>query len=70
MLCFLLDILLLLLCCCCSLQVVGDTTLELTVAQFWSALGGSSLDLELSFHGIMAQPAAGMHRDSNSVALP
>jgi hypothetical protein len=41
------------------LQVAGDATLELTLSQFWSSLGGSSMEVELSFHGLDAQPAAG-----------
>jgi hypothetical protein len=46
-------------CCCCGgnssfcLQVVGGGTLEVTLSQFWSSLGSSSLQLELSFHGLL-----------------
>jgi hypothetical protein len=39
--------------------VTGDATLELTLSQFWSSLGSSSMEVELSFHGLDAQPAAG-----------
>jgi hypothetical protein len=46
-------------CCSVLLQVAGDTTLELTLSQFWSSLGDSSVEVELSFHGLDAQPAAG-----------
>ena len=45
--------------CRCLLQVAGEATLELTLSQFWSSLGSSSLEVELSFHGLAAQPAAG-----------
>jgi hypothetical protein len=41
------------------MQVAGDATLELTLSQFWSSLGDSSMEVELSFHGLDAQPAAG-----------
>jgi hypothetical protein len=53
------------LCTCClrllrcAAQVAGDATLELTLSQFWSSLGDSSMEVELSFHGLDAQPAAG-----------
>jgi hypothetical protein len=42
----------------CVLQVVGDASLELTLSQFWSSLGGSSIEVELSFHGLSVSPAA------------
>jgi hypothetical protein len=35
------------------LQVVGGGTLEVTLSQFWSSLGSSSLQLEMSFHGLL-----------------
>lgn len=41
-----------------SFQVVGGTTLEVTIAQFWSSLGDSSLDVEVLFHGIECRPEA------------
>ncbi|WIA34935.1 hypothetical protein OEZ86_013218 [Tetradesmus obliquus] len=43
-----------------AFKVAGEATLELTLSQFWSSLGGSSLEVELSFHGLAAQPAAGV----------
>lgn len=48
-----------LLAVCCVVQVVGDCTLELTLSQFWSSLGSSSLEVELAFHGLGVEPAAG-----------
>lgn len=35
-----------------TFAVAQGTTLELTVAQFWSSLGTSTLDMELTFHGV------------------
>ncbi|KAF6251901.1 subtilase family-domain-containing protein [Scenedesmus sp. NREL 46B-D3] len=43
-----------------AFKVAGDATLELTLSQFWSSLGDSSMEVELSFHGLDAQPAAGV----------
>jgi hypothetical protein len=40
------------------LQVVGEASLELTLSQFWSSLGGSNIQVELSFHGLSVSPAA------------
>ena len=34
--------------------VVGGATLEVTLAQFWSSLGESSLEAEVAFYGIEA----------------
>lgn len=39
-------------------QVVGDATLELTLSQFWSNLGSSSIEVEVSFFGLTAEPVA------------
>lgn len=39
-------------------QVVGEASLELTLSQFWSSLGGSNIEVELSFHGLSVSPAA------------
>jgi tripeptidyl-peptidase-2 len=36
-----------------SFPVVDDRTLELCFGQYWSTLGGSELQLELTFHGLM-----------------
>jgi tripeptidyl-peptidase II len=35
-----------------TFAVHSGTTLEITIAQFWSSLGDSSLKMELTFHGI------------------
>ena len=37
--------------------VTGGTTLELTLAQYWSSLGDASLQAELAFHGVLVDPA-------------
>lgn len=42
-----------------ALTVVGDSTLELTLSQFWSSLGNSSLEVEVSFHGLTVHTVAG-----------
>jgi len=39
-------------------QVVSGATLEVTTAQFWSSAGDSSLEQELEFHGVAAEPAS------------
>ena len=39
-------------------QVVGGSTLEVTVAQFWSSLGEGSLAVDVLFHGVECTPAA------------
>jgi hypothetical protein len=41
-----------------SVQVVGEASLELTLSQFWSSLGSSNIQVELSFHGLAVSPAA------------
>ena len=38
--------------------MVGEASLELTLSQFWSSLGASSIQVELSFHGLSVSPAA------------
>jgi hypothetical protein len=38
--------------------VVGDATLELTLSQFWSSLGSSSIEVEVSFFGLSVEPVA------------
>lgn len=35
-----------------SINVVGNTTLEVCLAQYWNALGTSSVDIEVTFRGI------------------
>lgn len=42
-----------------SFTVTPGTTLEVTVAQFWSSLGEATLETELHFHGVHAAPANG-----------
>ena len=39
--------------------MVPDATLELTLAQFWSSLGDSSLAASVSFHGVSVDGATG-----------
>jgi tripeptidyl-peptidase-2 len=41
-----------------SLAVEGGRTLEVTLAQFWSSLGASEVELDVSFHGIEPEPSA------------
>jgi tripeptidyl-peptidase-2 len=36
-----------------SFKVVGGRTLELCLAQFWSSLGATELEAELTFHGLV-----------------
>jgi hypothetical protein len=43
---------------CTHAQVVGEASLELTLSQFWSSLGSSNIEVELSFHGLSVSPAA------------
>ena len=42
-----------------SLPVVPGCTLELTLAQFWSSLGSSSLTAAVCFHGVTVDGASG-----------
>lgn len=46
--------------------VIGGTSLELTIAQFWSSLGEAALDVELSFHGV---EVSGKHRGTAAGSL-
>ena len=39
--------------------MVGGTTLELTLAQFWSSLGPSSLAADVAFHGVTLEGGTG-----------
>ena len=32
--------------------------MELTIAQFWSSLGESSIDIDISYHGIQVAPSS------------
>ena len=41
-----------------AFRVVGGASLELTVAQFWSSLGESSIDVDISYHGIQVAPSS------------
>lgn len=41
-----------------AFAVTGGATLELTLAQYWSSLGGAELEAELAFHGVDARPLA------------
>ena len=38
--------------------MVGGATMEVTTAQFWSQLGEASLEQEIEFHGVTANPSA------------
>lgn len=52
-----------------AVQVAGGGTLEITLGQFWSSLGESSLDAELEFHGAVAEPSS-ISLDGSAGALP
>ena len=39
-----------------AFKVIGGSTLELTVAQFWSSLGDSSFNMEIKYHGLDTTP--------------
>jgi len=36
-------------------RVIGGSTLELALAQFWSSLGSAAIDVEISFHGVQVR---------------
>ncbi|KIY91956.1 hypothetical protein MNEG_16007 [Monoraphidium neglectum] len=40
-------------------RVIGGSTLEVTLCQFWSSLGAASLEIEVSFHGLQVDGALG-----------
>lgn len=42
-----------------AFSVAAGGTLELTLAQFWSSLGGVTLEVDLTFHGVLVEPAVG-----------
>eukprot|EP00798_Chlamydomonas_sp_ICE-L_P009787 gene9786-7671_t len=42
-----------------NIPVVGGAALELTLAQFWSSLGPSSLTADIAFHGVTLQGGTG-----------
>lgn len=48
-------------------QVVGDASLELTLSQFWSSLGNSSMTVELSFHGLQVSPVVADTKNASAV---
>jgi tripeptidyl-peptidase-2 len=53
-----------------SLAVLPGTTLEVTLAQFWSSLGDSALDVELTFHGVqLSSNGGGGGALASSIAL-
>lgn len=52
-----------------SLAVLPGTTLEVTLAQFWSSLGDSALDVELTFHGVQLSSNGGGGALASSIAL-
>lgn len=41
-----------------AFAVADGATMEVTLAQFWSSLGGSRLSAELSFHGVTLTTAS------------
>ncbi|GAB4814120.1 hypothetical protein N2152v2_001166 [Parachlorella kessleri] len=52
-----------------SFAVRAGGTLEVTLAQFWSSLGSATLDVDISFHGVEVQPAAGLSLDGAGGSL-
>jgi tripeptidyl-peptidase-2 len=48
-----------------TFAVTSNTTLEITIAQFWSSLGDSTLDIELIFHGIDIKTNSGSGNGSS-----
>jgi tripeptidyl-peptidase-2 len=41
-----------------TMAVVGGVTLELALAQFWSALGDADVSVDVAFFGLVAEPSA------------
>jgi hypothetical protein len=41
-----------------ALPVVGGSTLEVTLAQYWSSAGSSTLDVQLAFCGVNLEVGA------------
>jgi len=41
-----------------ALPVVEEKTIELTLAQYWSSLGDSTIDIDVSFHGVTPTPGS------------
>ena len=50
--------------------MVGGATLEVTTAQFWSQLGEATLEQEVEFHGVTADPSAAFIDGSAGAAHP
>ncbi|WPT13225.1 Tripeptidyl-peptidase 2 [Picochlorum sp. SENEW3] len=53
-----------------SFPVVQGSTLELTIAQFWSSFGKNSISVDLTFHGVDVQPAKGHSFAANGSSWP
>lgn len=49
-----------------AFAVTAGTTLELTLAQYWSSLGDATLNAELSFHGVEVTPAKSLLIDGGA----
>eukprot|EP00879_Flechtneria_rotunda_P015304 GHRR01015998.1.p1 GENE.GHRR01015998.1~~GHRR01015998.1.p1 ORF type:complete len:502 (+),score=120.67 GHRR01015998.1:1072-2577(+) len=52
-----------------AFKVVGDSIMELTLSQYWSTAGASSLNIELSFHGLTAEPITAVGPASSGLVL-
>jgi tripeptidyl-peptidase-2 len=50
-----------------NFKVVAGRTLEVCLAQFWSSLGECECEVELTFHGIIADPS-GLSVDGSEIA--
>ena len=53
-----------------SFPVVPGSTLEMTIAQFWSSFGKNSISVDLTFHGVDVQPAKGHSFAVNGSSWP
>jgi tripeptidyl-peptidase-2 len=53
-----------------TFPVVGGSTMELTIAQFWSSFGNNKLSIDVTFHGCQIQPGRGQSFTFNESCLP
>lgn len=45
-------------------NVISGTTLELCIAQFWSSIGDTELDVQLEFHGFVVSGSLSLYGES------
>ncbi len=53
-----------------AFAVAGGSTMELTIAQFWSSFGTNKLNVDLTFHGCTVAPGKGHSFAFNESSLP